>query len=372
MDAVDSWYHAARVLLPRDVDVWDGHTHTGVNDPDGVSGTASRLIEKLDAVEHAGAVVTTSQDPSGYRLANDRVLREAIASDGRLVPFLRVDPRLGVEATKEVERSLDAGHRGIKLHPRAEAFRLGEPTVLRVAAIAAERSVPMLVHAGRGILSLGQDAVSLCDRFPDLRLILAHAALSDLSWLGPVVAEHPGLYFDTAWWDVTDLLALVAWVPPERIVYASDTPYGHPALGFTLTMRVAAAAGYTSEQLGAVFGGTLLGLLGEQDEATPTASQSGPVTFASDPGLVRVHASLHGAIALAFAGANTDEAVALARLGCVVAADAPDASVYRAIAATLDAVDFTADGRSHVIRPLIIAACAALTPSVPVPVDLLE
>jgi hypothetical protein len=85
---------------------------------------------------------------------------------------------------------------------------------------------------------------------------------------------------------------------------------------------------------------------------------------------VRVHASLHGAISLAFVGADTDEAVTLARLGCVVAEDAPHASVYRAIAATLDAIDFTADGRRHVIRPLIVAAAAALTPDVPVPMDL--
>ena len=64
-------------------------------------------------------------EPAGYPPANDRVLEAAAASDGRLVAFCRVDPH----ATRcaEARRCLDAGARGIKLHPRAEQFTLSEP-----------------------------------------------------------------------------------------------------------------------------------------------------------------------------------------------------------------------------------------------------
>ena len=298
--------------------------------------------------------------------ANDRILREASESDGRLVPFLRVDPRRGGEATAEARRSLDAGHRGIKLHPRAERFRLRDPTVRRLAELAAERGVPVLCHAGRGIPSLGRDAASLCDQVDGLRLILAHAAVSDLSWLGPTVADHPGLYFDTAWWDVTDLLALLAWVPPGRILYASDTPYGHPALGFVLTMRVAASARYTPTQLEALFGGTLQRLLeGRAGGDADPAVGDGFVT--GNPGLLRVHASLHGAIAITLAGGDPAEAVSLARLGCVVPDGARHAGIFHAMGETLDRIDLTSDRRSTIVRPLIVAATASLTPDVAVP-----
>ena len=285
---------------------------------------------------------------------------------GRLVPFLRVDPRLGREALVETKRCLDAGHRGIKLHPRAEQFELSNPTVLGLAELAAERDVPILVHAGRGTPSLGKDAAHLCEAVDNIRLILAHAAISDLSWLGPAAANSPGLYFDTAWWDVTDLLALFAWVPPGRILYASDTPYGHPALAFTLTMRVAVAAGYNSSQLEALFGGTLLRLLeGEQGEGPGTAP--GDDFVSGDPGLLRVHSSLHGAIVSAFARGDATEPVSLARLGCEVPEHARHAKVYRAIAATLDNIDLVNGPRRDVVRPLIVAATAALTPAVAVP-----
>jgi predicted TIM-barrel fold metal-dependent hydrolase len=366
MDLMEKWHIAARQHLPAGAEIWDAHTHTGSNDPDGVRGTSVRLLAKLDGASQAGAVVMSSQDPDGYSAANDRVFDEASNSSGRLLPFLRVDPRLGPKALVEAERCLDAGHRGIKLHPRAEQFELSDPTVRLLAELATERGVPILVHAGRGTPSLGEDAVHLCDTVDKICLILAHAAISDLSWLGPIVAGHPGVYFDTAWWDVTDLLALFAWVPPGRILYASDTPYGHPALAFTLTMRVAAAAGYNHSQLRALFGGTLLRLLeGKEGEELGPAPGDGFV--AGDPGLLRVHSSLHGATVAAFAQNDATEPVSLARLGCVVPQHANHAPIYQAIAATLDNIDLANGARREIVRPLILAAAAALTPNAGVP-----
>lgn len=363
---LDEWHTAALSLLPEGSPVWDGHTHTGVRDPDGVAGTPQSLLEKLSVAGHAGAAVMTNQDPDGYRVANDRVLAEAAESEGRLVPFFRIDPREGRSALAEVDRSLAAGHRGMKLHPRAENFRMDDAIVRTACEEAASAGIPVLVHAGRGIPSLGRDAARLCDEVEGLHLILAHAAISDLSWLGPTVLDHPGLYFDTAWWDITDLLALFAWVPPGRIVYASDTPYGHPQLGFVLAMRVAASAGYSPVQMKAVFGATLVRLLAGREGAV-LGPAPGIEFVSGDPGLMRVHASLHGAIANAFSGHDPREAMSLARLGCEVPPGVPHERVYRAIAALLDSIRPEGERRSRVIRPLIVAAAAALTPEVPVP-----
>ena len=69
---LDEWHTAALSLLPEGSPVWDGHTHTGVRDPDGVAGTPQSLLEKLSVAGHAGAAVMTNQDPDGYRVANDR------------------------------------------------------------------------------------------------------------------------------------------------------------------------------------------------------------------------------------------------------------------------------------------------------------
>src|SRR5690349_20830223 len=126
----------------RDVPLFDAHTHTGFNDPDGMKASLEELTEMLDTVD-ARAVFFTMHEPDGYREANDRVLAEAERSGGRLVPFCRVDPH--GDAPGEARRALDAGARGIKLHPRAEQFTLDHPQVTELFAICEERGVPILI-----------------------------------------------------------------------------------------------------------------------------------------------------------------------------------------------------------------------------------
>ena len=109
-------------LRPADAEVIDAHTHLGL-DEDGRSLTLEQLLDQLDAAEARRACVFPLHDPErrpGYSLPNDRVRQWAAESDGRLVPFCRLDPAEGPLA--ECERSLAAGAKGIKLHPRAQGF----------------------------------------------------------------------------------------------------------------------------------------------------------------------------------------------------------------------------------------------------------
>ena len=50
-----------------------------------------------------------------FRAPNDRTLEHAARSEGRLIPFVRLD--LGEGPIEEAERCLDLGAKGIKLHP---------------------------------------------------------------------------------------------------------------------------------------------------------------------------------------------------------------------------------------------------------------
>src|SRR5439155_17931051 len=119
-DMLRPWHDAAIRLVPG-IELFDAHTHTGSNDPDGNSCSAEELIEGL---EQAGArsVVFTMHEPDGYEAANDRIIEEAEASGGRLVPVCRLGP--ADDPLREAERALGRGARGLKLHPRPEAFRL--------------------------------------------------------------------------------------------------------------------------------------------------------------------------------------------------------------------------------------------------------
>jgi predicted TIM-barrel fold metal-dependent hydrolase len=355
---VEAWHSAARSNLPPGIEVWDAHTHTGTADPDGFHNTADALIADLDRAGHARAVVFSNADPHGYRANNDRILEEAFASGNRLIPFARIDPTASV-AVDEVCRCLREGHRGFKMHPRSEGFSLDHPGVAKVAAVAAERKAPLLIHAGRGVPSLGAAALNLVDDHPGLVLILAHGGISDLGRLAQESRTRPGLMFDTSWWNAADLAYLFANVDASQIVYASDMPYWDPQVAFTLAARSAVQAGLTGQALSAVFGGNLARALEGRARRVPLGL--GLPGFV-DPALLRVAANLYGALGNASAGEVHREGVELARR----AADTvsmPHEPLLRAVRETIDAAAGVGDAHPFEAVELLMIACSAvLTP----------
>jgi uncharacterized protein len=373
------WLERLRQEVPE-LHYFDAHTHIGGNDPDGFSCTRERLIDSLELLD-ARAVVFAMHEPDGYPAANDRIIAEAKASDGRLVPFCRLDPE--ADPVDEAERALAAGAQGIKFHPRAENFTFDHPAVADVFALANERSLPIICHAGRGIPALGRDAAELCERFPDARLILAHAGICDLAWIWRAAADLPNLLFDTAWWSAADLLALFTLVPPGQIVLGSDAPYGTPALAATLDTRYALQAGLDHDQVRSVMGGQLERLLA-REELLDLGPALGPESLSRDPLLERVYTFLIYSIGQLFNGLEARESLDLARLACEVGDDTPQAPVCRSILAlieeqrTYSAEDPGRPARmSRGLHLIVLASALALTPGVPlphepVPVDVAE
>jgi hypothetical protein len=350
--------------------LFDSHTHLGCADPDGSCFDVDELLAALALVD-GRAVVFPLAEPDGYRAANDRMLAAAQTSEGRLVAFCRVDPHH--DAAHEIERAIARGAAGIKLHPRAERFGLGDPPVRRILAIADERRLPVIVHAGRGIPSLGRDALELARAHPRVPLILAHAAIADLSWIWREAAGQPNLLFDTAWWNTADQLALFKLVPPGQILFASDTPYGRTIAAASVVLRAALSAGLSGEQIAMVAGGQLERLLAG---AEPLDLGPPPAAPAPDPGplLERIHTLLVAAAARLTAGYPADEYLELARLACDIPPDHPDATVAASVRDLLDrhaaylATDPPRRGpRVPGIHLIFVAAAVARTPDLPVP-----
>ena len=147
--------------LPEGAEVFDAHVHLG-NDIDGFSG----VYEDLEAINDRYGISRafmfcmdeTDRHPA-FRAANDRTLAFAERSDGRLIPFVRLD--LAEEPIEEATRALDAGARGIKLHPRAQRFLLNDERLAPVFSLAAERRVPILIHGGRGLPPIADNLARL-------------------------------------------------------------------------------------------------------------------------------------------------------------------------------------------------------------------
>ena len=332
-------------LLPEGAEVLDAHTHLGV-DEDGQALALDALLAALDEVSpDARACTFPLHDPDrhpGYRRPNDRVLEWAAESGGRVVPYCRLDP--AEDPVGEAERCLARGARGIKLHPRAQAFQFGLPAADAIFACARDARVPILIHAGRGMAPM--DALAdLALRYPEVPLVLAHAGIAGQGMFASRLSDHPGVVYDTSTLSPFDVIELFARVPAERIVFASDVPYGRPAFGLYQALRIGThVAGLDADELRMLAGGTMTGLLaGEAPRAAtlPRVPEVRPVVGR----LLRAAVYLHSAFASMLAGdGSRDPAralpwIAMARTVCRDPAPGPAGEALDRIDASLDAAE---------------------------------
>jgi predicted TIM-barrel fold metal-dependent hydrolase len=275
-DALAPFAKEAQDLLPSDAEVLDAHTHLGL-DEDGRSLSLAELLAQLDEAGARRACVFPLHDPErrpSYSLPNDRVLAWAGESEGRLIPFCRLDPFEAPVA--EAERSIEAGARGIKLHPRAQEFGFDGNELEGIFAIAEQAGVPILIHAGRGLPPIAQGLAELALRHPDVVLILAHGAICDQGILTSMLAEHPGVLYDISCFFALDVIELLARVPAERVVFASDPPYGRPQSTLYLALRLAAHAGLDERATRGLLGETVAGLFDGKGLPPVSTPRRGP------------------------------------------------------------------------------------------------
>jgi hypothetical protein len=294
-EALEPFLTEVADLRPAGAEVIDAHTHLGL-DEDGRSLTTAQLLAQLDGAQARRACVFPLHDPErkpSYSLPNDRVLQWAGESEGRLLPFCRLDP--AEEPLREGERCLAAGARGIKLHPRAQDFRFDSPEMGEIFGLAESASVPILIHAGRGLPPLADGLVDLALRYPGAVLILAHGAICDQGILTSRLADHPWVLYDISCFFPLDVIELFARVPAERIVFASDPPYGMPATTLYMALRVARQAGLDETATRAVLGETMAALMDGRGLPAVKGVRRGPsITLSGRLARVYNYASLVG------------------------------------------------------------------------------
>jgi predicted TIM-barrel fold metal-dependent hydrolase len=304
MDAQDrAWELVAKYdgvlqeLIPDGADIFDAHLHLG-NDIDGMVGDYDQLAEVMAKYGISRAFMFCLDEPDrhpAFSAANDRTLAFAARSEGRLIPFVRLD--LNESPIEEATRCLDAGARGIKLHPRAQKFTATDERLGPVFALAAERRVPILIHAGRGLPPIADGLAALMEQNPGATLILAHAGIADLAELARTMAGRKGVLFDTSTWSPVDLLDFYRQVPPEQVVYASDYPYGQQPGSLLIALKTARFAGYDDDQIRMMLAGNANALADGRELPEPT-KPVGRDTFDQPMQLARVHQYLSMTIPL--------------------------------------------------------------------------
>ncbi len=220
-------------------------------------------------------------------------LEWAEAAPGRFLPFIPVQPRAGQAALRGVERALATGRFfGIgELMPTAQGFSMEDPAFASLCALALEAGVPVLMHVTEpvgheypGRLETPLDGyVHLAERFPELRLILAHwggglpfymlnrrvrKALRN-AWVD--TAAGPLLYAPDVWTAGTNLMGA------DRVLFGTDFalrlyPRRRDGPGYAGILAEARAALPDETVRAAVLGENARRLFGLADPAKPTGA----------------------------------------------------------------------------------------------------
>jgi predicted TIM-barrel fold metal-dependent hydrolase len=293
-ELVAQWDEELRRELPEagsaagEADIFDAHLHLG-NDIDGMVGDYDELGRVMERYGISHAFMFCMDEPDrhpGFRAPNDRTLEYAARSEGRLIPFVRLD--LAEEPIQEAVRCLDRGARGIKLHPRAQRFLLNDERLAPVFALAAERRVPILIHGGRGLPPIADDLARLVDAYPEAHLIIAHAGIADLDALTGHFGGQAGVFFDTSAWSPIDLLDFFRRASPEQVLYASDYPYGQQPSSLLIALRTARVAGLDDAQVRGMLAGNANRIAEGEPPLQPTEAK-GSETFTQPMVLARIH-----------------------------------------------------------------------------------
>jgi uncharacterized protein len=374
-DALAPFLAEVERLLPSGGEVFDAHTHLGL-DEDGRSLDLSTLLSQLDDAGARRACVFPLHDPErkpSYSVPNDRVLTWAGESEDRLIPFCRLDPAEAPVA--EGERCIAKGARGIKLHPRAQAFAFDGPEMDAIFTLAEDARVPILIHAGRGMPPIADGLADLTLRHPEVVLILAHGAICDQGILTSRLADHPGVLYDTSCFFPVDLIELLARVPVERIVFASDPPYGLTASGLYLALRVAAHAGLDEQATRAITGGTIASLV-DRKELPPVSPPRGRKQIVMSGRLARVYgyASLAGPALFAGMAEQAKGTLELAIAACRDPQPEADGEALEQIGAALNAARALLDveGAERPAIDLLFRAVARTATELPQPASTTE
>jgi uncharacterized protein len=274
--------------LPKDTQIFDAHTHLG-HDIDGMVGVyddLERVNERYGIARCFMFCMDEHDRHPAFKAPNDRTLAFAKRSGGTMIPFVRLD--LGERPIVEAERCLDAGARGIKLHPRAQRFLLNDERLAPVFALAAERRVPILIHGGRGLPPIADHLARLIERYPEAQLIIAHAGIADLAELAGHFGGKAGVFFDTSVWSPIDLLSLFHLVSPEQVVYASDFPYGQQPSSLLIALRTAALAGFSEDDVRGMLWGNSARIAEGEEPLEPSPPRGGG-TFSQPMAFARIH-----------------------------------------------------------------------------------
>lgn len=221
----------------------DAHAHfyhegAGRADWADINAARFRAGERIGITYHVASVLgsygfaspTYFPSPDDVTRGNDAMLAIHDAESARVRMMVTVNPNYTDHALHEIERCVSRGAIGVKL---LASRRADDPLLDPIAALAAERRLPLLHHIWQHRrrewpsqeISDGVDLARLAARHPDATFILAHiGGGGDYLHTYPAIADVPNILPDISGSGVDRgmLDSALEALGPERLLWGCD------------------------------------------------------------------------------------------------------------------------------------------------------
>ncbi len=201
------------------------------------------LLEGMDEAGVSRAVILgqdthATPNPSfkNYTIKNDYLAELVNKSRDRFVAFAGVDPNAGRDSLKELRRAAkELGVRGLKIHSSANSLYPNDPRAFPIYEFCQENSLPILFHTGT--TGLGDCEIKyskpefldeVCQRFPDLKVVMAHFGWPWSDVTIAVALRNPNVFIDVSGWRPRYLppgiLPYLNGILSDRFLFGTDYP----------------------------------------------------------------------------------------------------------------------------------------------------
>jgi len=162
----------------------------------------------------------------------------ATRDDDELTVFGSVHPFHPWPA-RALDQQIKLGALGIKQHPGVQLVAPSHPRAQALHRLCGDRGVPVFFHCGPvGIAKAASERLTQVAGYaetirnqPDTQFVLGHSGALQLDEALGLAREHRNVWLDLACQSLTGHRRILAEADPDRILFGTDWPFYHQAIG---------------------------------------------------------------------------------------------------------------------------------------------
>lgn len=203
--------------------------------------------------------IVFSANSTDFHTANNEIQNAVIQTNGRLIPFARINPYEGDKAIDELRfRVNNQGWKGVKLHPTLQGFPLESTIAFPIYDEISKLRVPVVVHSGSEMFNTPAQLGIIAEMYPDVTFIMAHMGATFLVEQAIIIAKmRDNIILESTDVKCKKLRTAVEAIGSERVICGSDYPYDLQAH----QLAKAEMSGLNSKDKDNVLGDTIANLI---------------------------------------------------------------------------------------------------------------